>query len=161
MWTVLHHACACPYLAIQMCASAQAVREMNEQVNDVISFAYEIGVDVNAQSSFGDTALHLAVVNKAVNAVNFFLEQTPIDLSLRDKDGKTAEKCCETPQLKAMFKEKRYFPEAYGDYLAARMGLDMTNYVNQAVVITEELTTAGKGFVATRDLKAGELILRE
>ena len=67
-----------------------------EELSGLVAFAYELGCDVNAQTSFGDSPLHLACVQNTAPMVDFFLEQTPIRIDLKDHDGKTAEECCTT-----------------------------------------------------------------
>lgn len=56
---------------------------------DALRQAAEAGIDINAKDAFGSTALHYAIAEKQVPAVELLLE-LGADVALQDSNGKTA-----------------------------------------------------------------------
>ena len=158
-WTMLHH-------IANMWMMNNVSRYTYEGLVDLVSFTYEHGADVNAVTTFGDTPLHLACLNKAGAMVDFFLDQTPVNLGLRDKDGKTAEEVADgtgCPKLKAIFRAKKHLPDVYACYLAARLGgvANATHFIDSGMMEMVEVAALGVGFAALHDLPEGQLLLKE
>lgn len=137
--------------------SDQDIDTFDKKFVEICNDCVEYGADVDAQDRFGNTALHLCCVSNTTPMIAFLLEHTPVRLDLRNDEGKTAEECCK-PEGKGLFEQARHLPDEYRTYLIARSGEKMVQIVDG---ITKVEGRRGMSFLATRDIDAGQLLLRE
>eukprot|EP00413_Alexandrium_margalefii_P034680 CAMPEP_0204563562 /NCGR_PEP_ID=MMETSP0661-20131031/34382_1 /ASSEMBLY_ACC=CAM_ASM_000606 /TAXON_ID=109239 /ORGANISM="Alexandrium margalefi, Strain AMGDE01CS-322" /LENGTH=441 /DNA_ID=CAMNT_0051571129 /DNA_START=26 /DNA_END=1351 /DNA_ORIENTATION=+ len=137
---------------------AFASEASQRQYFEICCEAWELGADVNARTTFGDTVLHMACVSNAAPLVDMLLEQTAARIDLKSGDGKLPEELCEQEAVQRTFKEKRHICNDFAVYQDAEKGT-LTDFVSDGLV--KQQVPCGIGFVASRDLQPGTLLLLE
>lgn len=104
-WRVLHS-----LVSLSAVLRHNPSEKKNNNFRALLQDAYDLGADVNEKCRTGDTPLHMACKDGSKEAdliVDFLLESTSADLTIRNNDGKMPEETCRNEECRAKVAAKR------------------------------------------------------